>query len=56
MGSTEDPEDGRAVAGMIFSAVIVYAVCAFLPSSLIDRGTRNFSFNCSRLLIYAFGG
>ena len=27
MGSTEDPADGKAVAGTVFSAVIVYAVC-----------------------------
>lgn len=26
IGSTEDPEDGAAVAGTIFAAVIVYAV------------------------------
>ncbi|EPE29184.1 hypothetical protein GLAREA_00344 [Glarea lozoyensis ATCC 20868] len=26
MGSTEDPEDGKAVAGTVFSAVVVYAV------------------------------
>jgi hypothetical protein len=27
MGSTVDPADGKAVAGTVFSAVIVYAVC-----------------------------
>ncbi len=27
MGSTEDPENGKAVAGSIFVAVAVYAVC-----------------------------
>ena len=26
MGSTEDPKDGKAVAGSIFAAVVVYAV------------------------------
>ena len=26
MGSTEDPKDGAAVAGTVFSAVVVYAV------------------------------
>lgn len=26
MGGREDPEDGKAVAGTIFTAVIVYAV------------------------------
>ena len=26
MGSTEDPKDGKAVAGAIFSAVLVYVV------------------------------
>ena len=33
VGGTEDPEDGPAVAGTIFTAVIVYAVRYFpLPS------------------------
>ena len=27
-GSTKDPSDGKAVAGSVFAAVIVYAVCA----------------------------
>jgi drug/metabolite transporter superfamily protein YnfA len=27
MGTTEDPADGKAVAGTVFSAVVVYAVC-----------------------------
>ena len=26
MGSVEDPKDGAAVAGTVFSAVVVYAV------------------------------
>jgi len=26
MGSTDDPKDGKAVAGSIFAAVVVYAV------------------------------
>jgi len=26
MGSTEDPKDGKKVAGAVFGAVIVYAV------------------------------
>ena len=33
VGGQEDPEDGKAVAGTIFTAVIVYAVC-FYPHSL----------------------
>jgi hypothetical protein len=27
MGSTDDPKDGKAVAGAVFSAVLVYVVC-----------------------------
>ena len=27
MGSTSDPADGKAVAGSVFAAVVVYAVC-----------------------------
>ena len=27
-GSTKDPEDGKAVAGSVFAAVVVYAVSA----------------------------
>ena len=27
VGDTNDPEDGAAVAGTVFSAVLVYAVC-----------------------------
>ena len=27
MGSTKDPADGKAVAGSVFAAVVVYAVC-----------------------------
>lgn len=27
MGSTKDPKDGKAVAGSVFAAVVVYAVC-----------------------------
>ena len=27
VGSTKDPADGKAVAGSVFAAVIVYAVC-----------------------------
>ena len=30
MGSINDPPDGKAVAGSVFAAVTVYAVCAFL--------------------------
>lgn len=26
-GSTKDPSDGKAVAGSVFAAVVVYAVC-----------------------------
>lgn len=31
MGSTEDPEDGKAVATAVFGAVTVYAVSLLLP-------------------------
>ena len=27
VGSTKDPKDGKAVAGSVFAAVVVYAVC-----------------------------
>lgn len=30
MGSTKDPADGKAVAGSVFAAVVVYAVCHIL--------------------------
>ncbi len=30
MGSTKDPADGKAVAGSVFAAVVVYAVCCTL--------------------------
>ena len=36
MGSTEDPKDGQAVAGSIFTAVIVYAVGLHLHLSPIQ--------------------
>ena len=29
MGSTNDPADGKAVAGSVFAAVVVYAVCLY---------------------------
>lgn len=35
MGSDEDPEDGKAVAGAVFGAVAVYAV-SFLQESRRD--------------------
>lgn len=36
MGSIDDPEDGKAVAGTVFGAVVVYAVrCAPPTCSLI---------------------
>ena len=31
MGGTKDPADGKAVAGSVFAAVVVYAVCDFIP-------------------------
>lgn len=31
MGSTDDPEDGKAVAGTVFAAVGVYAVSFWPP-------------------------
>lgn len=30
VGSTKDPADGKAVAGSVFAAVIVYVVCSLL--------------------------
>ena len=35
MGSTNDPADGKAVAGSVFAAVVVYAVC-YTPSELLN--------------------
>lgn len=35
MGSTKDPADGKAVAGSVFAAVVVYAVC-YTPSELLN--------------------
>ena len=47
VGSTKDPENGPAVAGSVFAAVIVYAVCLFslsahpsLPSSNLGPGAH----------------
>lgn len=37
MGSTSDPKDGAAVAGTVFSAVIVYAVRAKSSSTLCQK-------------------
>ena len=34
MGSTDDPNDGKAVAASVFVAVAVYAVCPFHSSPL----------------------
>ena len=35
MGSTNDPKDGKAVAGSVFAAVIVYVVCSILDPPLL---------------------
>lgn len=35
VGSTKDPEDGKAVAASVFAAVIVYAVRIFLSFPLL---------------------
>ena len=35
MGSTKDPADGKAVAGSVFAAVVVYAV-RYAPSELLN--------------------
>ncbi|CAF9929876.1 MAG: hypothetical protein ALECFALPRED_004475 [Alectoria fallacina] len=35
VGSTKDPADGKAVAGSVFAAVVVYAVC-YTPSELLN--------------------
>ena len=37
MGSIDDPPDGKAVAGTVFAAVTVYAVC--LSSSFLMKTT-----------------
>lgn len=36
MGSTKDPADGKAVAGSVFAAVVVYAVCN-IPSERVPE-------------------
>ena len=37
VGSTKDPADGKAVAGSVFAAVVVYAVwLVSLTSSILD--------------------
>ena len=33
VGSTKDPADGKAVAGSVFAAVVVYAVCYMLHAT-----------------------
>lgn len=38
MGSTSDPADGKAVAGSVFAAVVVYAVCYTLLDLRSERG------------------
>lgn len=35
VGSTKDPADGKAVAGSVFAAVVVYAVC-YTPLELLN--------------------
>ena len=35
MGSTKDPKDGKAVAGSVFAAVVVYAVWLHPPCPLL---------------------
>ncbi|KAK7752087.1 hypothetical protein SLS62_006053 [Diatrype stigma] len=41
VGGIEDPEDGPAVAGTIFTAVIVYAVRRDFPVSESNRSPRS---------------
>lgn len=47
VGSTKDPDDGKAVAASVFAAVIVYAVrtfpCPFFSSSPCKSGFPFFS-------------
>lgn len=38
MGSTSDPADGKAVAGSVFAAVVVYAVWYILSGLCGGRG------------------
>lgn len=38
MGTTKDPADGKAVAGSVFAAVVVYAVC-YTPSELLNEAS-----------------
>jgi hypothetical protein len=45
VGGQEDPEDGKAVAGTIFTAVIVYAVGFLIP--IHSRRTRAEHYNRS---------
>lgn len=48
MGSTKDPADGKAVAGSVFAAVVVYAVC-YTPSELLN-GTLDLEITLLRLI------
>jgi hypothetical protein len=45
-GSTSDPEDGKAVAGTVFTAVIIYAVHA-APIYPVNRRILTFALRCS---------
>lgn len=38
VGSTKDPADGKAVAGSVFAAVVVYAVCYYILLEIVNRG------------------
>ena len=38
MGTTKDPADGKAVAGSVFAAVVVYAVCGSIYTFLLCLG------------------
>ena len=45
MGSTKDPEDGGAVAGAVFGAVAIYAVCTPTPPSSSSSENRGLCAN-----------
>ena len=50
VGTTKDPSDGKAVAGSVFAAVVVYAVCGTdghaLEISLMDGSLQVFLVFC----------
>ena len=51
MGSTDDAKDGKAVAGSIFAAVVVYAVCSLRSPFPLGISSRFGSLRLWRMLM-----